>query len=103
MRATTRQRVAATIVHGNEYMGLYADGSIDRPAINMPPSGQWKIIGAVTLNNLGGVVRRYSLADILANPSAIPWQFKNGKQKTFVEDLDHGTRRRWASPTHYIY
>lgn len=96
-------RVAATIVYGGEYMGLYADGSIDRPKINMPPSGDWKVTGAVTVNNFGHVVRRYSLAEILANPSAIPWQHKNGKQMTFVTDLDHGSKRMWASPTHYIY
>jgi len=98
-----KPRVAAIIVKGDEYMHLYSDGAVARPAINMPPSGEWRITGAVTLNNFGGVVRRYSLAEILADPKSIPWQFKNGNQRTHVQDLDHGTRRQWNSPTHYIY
>ena len=96
-------RIAATIVKGNERLDLYADGSIGRPAIHMQPSGEWKVTGAVTLNNFGNVTARYSLQEILSNPSAIPWQHKNCKQKTFVEDLDHGARRLWVSPEHYIY
>lgn len=104
MTTMTREiREVATIVKGGEYMSLYPDGSIGRPKIDMLPSGEWKITGAVTLNNLGGITRRYSLAEILARPSAIPWLHKNGKQKTFVEDLDHGTRRLWGSPEHHIY
>jgi hypothetical protein len=97
------KREAATIVRGGEYMALYLDGSIGRPKIDMLPSGEWKITGAVTLSKLGRITRRYSLAEILADPSAVPWLHKNGKQKTFVEDLDHGTKRLWVSPQHYIY
>lgn len=96
-------KAIATIVQGSEHMDLYVDGSVGRPAIQMQPSGEWKVIGAVTLNNFGNVTARYSLQEILFNPSAIPWKYKNGRQKTFVEDVDHGTRRRWASPDHYVY
>lgn len=103
MRQQVNRRIAATIVHGNERLDLYADGGIGRPAIHMQPSGEWKVTGAVELNNFGGVVRRYSLAEIVRNPSAIPWKFKNGKQRTHVTDLDHGHKRMWASPDHYIY
>ena len=78
-------------------------GFVSRPAIDMEASGQWQIIGAVTLNNFGQVVRRYSQVEVLTNPTSIPWRHKNGKQKTHVVDLDHGTRRTWMSPTHEIY
>jgi hypothetical protein len=91
-----------SILYGNEYMTLYPDGSVSRPAIKMAASGSWKITGAVTRNNFGHVTRHYTLADILANPSGIPWRFKNGKQKTFVTDLDHGAHREWRCPTHSI-
>lgn len=96
-------QIAATIVYGSEYMDLYADGGIGRPAIHMQPSGEWKVTDAVTLNNFGHVTRLYSLKEIVDNPSVIPWKHKNGKQKTFVRDVDHGTRRIWVSPDHYVY
>lgn len=92
-----------TIRHGSEYMTLHDDGNVSRPEIGMSPSGQWSITGAVTLNNFGSVVRRYSLEQILTTPDSIPWQYKNGKQRTHVCDLDHGTRRIWMNPTHEIF
>lgn len=87
-----------TIIYGNEYMDLYDDGSIGRPSIGMSPSGKWRITGAATINNFGKVVKLYSLADILRDPGAIPWKFKNGVQHTFVRDIDHGTYREWRTP-----
>lgn len=66
-------------------------------------SDSWKLLGAVELNNFGYEVRRYSLKQVLENPSDIPWQWKNGKQRTHVIDLDHGTRRVWMNPAHIIY
>ena len=91
-----------TIRYGSEYMTLHDSGEISRPAINMKASGQWLVTGAVTRNNFGHVINRYSLADILRDPRSIPWQFANGSQKTFVTDLDHGTHREWRSPGHSI-
>lgn len=88
-----------TIRYGSEYMFLHEDGCISRPAINMGPSGQWRIVGAVTLNNFGHTVRRYSLADIQSG-AEIQWRHGNGKQKTFVIDFDHGTRRVWTCSHH---
>jgi hypothetical protein len=96
------KEVIRSIRHGDEWFALHADGCISRPAIKMGPSGQWKVTGAVERNNFGGVVRRYSLAQILDDPTAIPWKFKNGKQRVFIQDLDHGTHREWASPGHYV-
>lgn len=89
------------IRYGREYMILHDDGSIERA--NWKPSDKWKVTGAVERNNFGRVVRCYSLAEILNNPAAIPWKFKNGKQRVFICDIDHGTRREWGSPSHYIY
>jgi hypothetical protein len=91
------------IYYGGEYMVLHENGCISRPAIGMGASGQWKVTGAVEINNFGHETRRYSLAEILANPGAIPWKHKNGKQRVHVCDLDHGTRRTWMSPEHRIF
>lgn len=92
------------IQHGSEYMEMNDKGEITRPEIGMnTPSGHWKVTGAVTRNNFGRVTRQYSLAEILADPNSIPWKFANGKQKTFVQDYDHGTHREWRSPGHCVF
>jgi hypothetical protein len=60
-----------TIVCGNERMTLNDDGTVARLSLPAPrgtASGQWKVTGAVTLSNFGTVTRRWSLADILADP-----------------------------------
>jgi hypothetical protein len=79
-------------------MLLHDDGCISRPSRSLKPSGDWRCCGAVTRNNLGGVTKRYSLADVLRDAPSIPWRFKNGKQRTHLLDLDHGTLREWCSP-----
>lgn len=85
-----------TIRHGSEFMLLHDDGTISRPAIGMhKASGQWRIRGAVQLNNFGHIVQRFTLADIQSG-TPIEWKHKNGKQKTFVCDFDHGTNRMWT-------
>jgi len=89
-----------TIVSGSEYMTLNEDGTITRKT--WKGSQAWKVTGAVTRNNFGGITQRWTLADILNNPSVIPWRFKNGKQHTFLRDLDHGTMREWRSPQHWV-
>jgi len=75
-------------------------GYISRPEINMPASGQWKIIGAIEFNNLGNPVREYTLSQVLTEK--ICWKHKNGKQKTHIIDLDHGTQRIWMNPPHNL-
>lgn len=90
-----------TIERGREYMGLHEGGCVSRS--NVAPTGQWRVTGAVTLNNFGHVVRHWSLNDILTRPNEIPWKHKNGKQKTHICDLDHGTNRTWMSPTHRVF
>ena len=96
------------IESGDEVMHLHADGGISRPALRataanyVGPSGQWKVRGAVERNNFGAAVRRYSLAEVLDKGMALPWRNKNGTQRTFLQDWDHGTAREWRSPKHHI-
>ncbi len=93
------------VVQTGERMILHDNGDVERPSCPPPynkPSGKWKITGAVTKDNLGHVRRRYTLAEILANPTAFPWQHKNGAQQTFLTDVDHGTARTWGSPSHHV-
>jgi hypothetical protein len=95
-----------TIDYDGARWTLHGNGEIQRHDVPAPynqPSGQWLVTGAETLNNLGGVTRRWTLAEILADPGAIPWKHKNGKQKTHITDLDHGSHRMWMSPGHQVY
>lgn len=90
-----------TIVSGHERMTLHHDGTITREN-GFRGSQAWRITGAITYNNFGRVTRRYTLNEILADPKVIPWRFKNGKQRTFLQDIDHGTPREWRNPTHFV-
>ncbi len=63
------------------------------------PSGHWRLTGAVELGRgfTGGrVLKAYTFDDILNN--RVPWFYKNGKQRCFVQDFDHGAHRVWMSP-----
>ena len=91
-----------TIQSGGECMKLHDNGDVERPAISHKPSGSWEITGAVVLNNFGQVLQQFTLQQILDNPATIPWKHKNGKQKTHLTDLDHGTHRVWMSPNHQV-
>jgi hypothetical protein len=76
-------------------------GRVARPKIGMKPSGQWLITGAVRYNNYGHIVERFTLTDLF-NSSVTSWQYKNGKQRVFLCDLDHGSPRTWMNPTHSV-
>jgi hypothetical protein len=91
-----------TIRYGNKYWKLHEDGRIERPEIGLC-SENWKILGAVTLNNFGHIIQRFSLKDILERAHSIPWTHKNGKQWTHIIDYDHGSQRMWCSPTHEVF
>ena len=90
-----------TIESGGKYYTVREDGAITW-AQSPVPSGQWRVMGAVTRNNFGGAVRWWSLAEVMGNPREIPWKFKNGKQRTFLRDFDHGSEREWRSPGHVV-
>lgn len=94
----------ARIQYGSESFTLYPNGNIGRPEIGMGPSGEWRIVGATEYDNFGNIRRTYTLAEILRGrvDSAGGWRYKNGKQRTFVMDFDHGARREWRSPQHRI-
>lgn len=100
--------ITRDIHSGDEVMKLHSDGCIERPGDRrmfrqtVRPTRAWRIVGAEEYNNFGCVVRRYTLAEIVDDPSVIPWKWKNGKQRTYVIDFDHGTQRMWACPTHFI-
>ncbi len=84
---------------------IHPDGRIQRHDVPSPynqPSDTWKVTGAVTLNNFGHPVRYWTLQEILDDPGQIPWKHKNGKQKTHLMDIDHGTRRMRGSPDHSV-
>jgi hypothetical protein len=94
-----------TINHDGARWTLHDNGQVQRHDVPPPyntPSGQWVITGAETLNNFGYATRRYTLAEILADPAAIPWKHKNGKQRTHLTDIDHGAHRMWMSPGHSV-
>ncbi len=88
------------IEKGGHYWKLYDDGRLHRG--DFFSSDQWKVMGAVERNNFGHVIKAYSLEEVLTLGSAIPWRFKNGKQRTFIMDLDHGQIREWRNPTHKV-
>ncbi len=99
------QPMPRTIIYDipeGERMILHDNGQIERPARRLAPSSGWVITGAVTLNNLGHEIRLYTLAEILANPAAIPWKHANGAQKTRLLDVDGGTARMWGNPGHHV-
>lgn len=60
-------------------------------------SDDWRITGAVRVNNFGHVVARYSLADLFAGD--LMWRYKNGKPRIYLTDVDHGTPRQQCSPS----
>lgn len=103
---TTNGIHSATVLHGDEYMRLYANGMIGRRidgAANYgQPSFNWRVTGAQEYDKFGrpnGL--HYSLEDVLY--TRIEWKFKNGNQRVHITDYDHGTWRVWGSPKHEVY
>jgi hypothetical protein len=90
--------MTAVIYQGNEALRVDDAGRISRGLSG--GSDSWRVLGAVTRNNFGAAVRYWTLAELLADPYGVPWHFKNGKQRTFLQDFDHGSRREWRSPSH---
>ena len=75
-------------------------------------SGQWILTGAVRSNNFGREVERVEFvcphclrpnADAIEQLNRIQgdWTWKNGSQKWYALDYDHGSRRMWAMPEGY--
>jgi hypothetical protein len=89
------------IRYGGEYMRMREDGCISRAVTGWECSGQWKVVGAVRLNNFGAEVERYSLEDVKSG--RIQWKHKNGNQRVHILDFDHGTYRMWGCPGHSVH
>jgi hypothetical protein len=93
--------IVGYIHQGQEYMPVYEGGFIAResgrdvPDSYCKPSGKWFLRGAIERNNFGNVVRRYSLQEVLSG--GIAWRHRNGKQKVFLLDIDHGGYRELGS------
>jgi hypothetical protein len=86
-----------TLVTPRERYSIDAEGNIGRPEITMKPSGQWKAIGLVRVNNFGNPVEYIPFsrfAEIAADPN-FKWCHKNGKTRWHLRDRDHGTLREW--------
>jgi len=73
-----------------------------RDGFFVKPDDTWVLLGAVEYRTVFGrwqAVRRYTVEEIRAGK--VPWIWKNGEQRCFVVDCDHGTTREWMSPTPY--
>lgn len=91
------------VYNAGEYMQMNDKGELTRPSTGMTsPSGQWRITGAVARNNFGHVVQRYTLNQLKVLCNDLHWTFKNGKQRIFLTDFDHGTNREWGSRQQYV-
>jgi hypothetical protein len=90
-------KVIAYAHQRGECMPIREDGCITRQGCS-DFSGEWKIVAAVRLNNFGRTVERIAWPEVL---NIKDWQFKNGAQRWFVVDFDHGSKRVWMSPTPY--
>jgi hypothetical protein len=79
---------------------VHEDGAIERitdDGFHVHPSDTWYVVSAVERNNFGNVVRRYSLEEVLTDPTSIPWKHRNGAQRVYLRDMDHGTLREWCN------
>lgn len=92
------QKIIALIRHGKEYMPVNSNYEITREN-SKQFSGEWKLIGAVRFNNFGHKVEEKGKSSLAAITN---WFYKNGKQKWYVIDYDHGSFRVWMSPRHSI-
>jgi len=77
-----------------------------------PPSGQWLLMGAVRTDNFGQEMERVKFVcdcchrpypDALKQLERIQddWTWKNGSQKWYAIDYDHGSQRVWRMPEGY--
>lgn len=74
------------------------------PRQGVEASGNWKLIGVIRFNNFGNVVEQRPFIDIdsaIVTINDLDWHYKNGKQRWYIMDLDHDTKRIWMNPTPY--
>ena len=81
------------LVYSAETRQVNELNQISRPGV--VASGTWLFEGAVEYK-FGRICRRYSADD--ARAGRVPWFYKNGKQRCFVADRDHGSFRVQMGP-----
>ena len=88
------------IYHRGEFMHANEHGYLSRTlrdGFTVNPSPNWRIEGAVEFRKVFGnevIANSYTLQDIL--DGKVPFQYKNGKQRCFIKDYDHGSVRFWT-------
>ena len=91
-------KIIAEIYQNGEYLPVNDKYEITRQG-SESFSKQWELMGAVRFNNFGYVVETMPVT--MLKEHIKDWQYKNGKQKWFIRDYDHGTHRIWMNPTPY--
>lgn len=88
--------MATTIVFvtSAETRHVNEQNQFSRPGV--AASTTWLLEGAVEMR-FGRISRRYSVEDI--REGRVPWFYKNGKQRCFVADRDHGSFRVQMGPS----
>lgn len=82
------------IQRGSTWLFVSEDG---RVKTKEAASKDWVILGALSYDNFGHVSGYVPLEDIFRGDIK-DWKYKNGKQKWFIQDCDHGSLREWRSP-----
>lgn len=83
---------------GRETYRVSPFGHITRECLGWRYSGGWTMRGLVQRDNFGNVSARVQFANLAAfiNGKA-SMTYGNGKPRWHVEDIDHGTARRWGA------
>ena len=96
---------ASLLIVSMQYIIEYCineNAEIYRKDVN--PSKHWIFRGIVKFNNFGYECKRIYAKELLAmSPNElnlIDWNYKNGKGKWHVMDIDHGTYRQWGKPSY---
>jgi hypothetical protein len=80
---------------------VYEEGDIHYLApFRENPSKEWIWKGAWIKNNFGHNMFFFTPEGLLDDD--IDWQYKNGKQRLFVVDIDHGTTRNWTGNHSFV-
>lgn len=93
--------IIADICSNFDRYSIHDNGNVSRicpDGFKVNPSSNWRIIGAVEYRVVFGrevIHKRYSFEDI--KNKRVPWRWKNGKQRCFLMDYDHGARRIWGT------
>lgn len=88
------------IYHRGELIKADERGYLSRTTgdgFEVKPSPNWRIDGALEFRKVFGnevISKHYSFQDIL--DGKVPFQYKNGRQRCFIKDYDHGACRVWT-------